>query len=389
MKKILIFSNESGGGHKQTAQVLSQFLQKENRVIKIISTFQELFSDLDHGARFFGISGEDTYNQFLLQKEAPSFFYKCFFFTIYYSFIVPYRKLFIKRFTAFFEQEKPDLIISVIPIINREIAAAINNHSPFLIIQTDLFEYQEKSWLWRKLVPCGAWFVRDKNAYQVSGTHKGYQQALTYNSDPHKVQQLSGTVISPRFLQTKTLDVSTERKQLGLNSEQPVGLFLYGGHPPQRVFKLAKQLDKLNVTAQFFFICGKNETLRKRLENLPTRYSKIIMGYSQEIPYYMQVADFLIGKPGPGTIMESIALNLPLLLDVSHVMPHEANNAPWVEQQNLGMSFKTPQQLMHCIEQLSNPSCSIIQQHQVFKNRAVFEVAKLVEQLLSDSTFRS
>ena len=109
------------------------------------------------------------------------------------------------------------------------------------------------------------------------------------------------------------------------------------------------QLDKLNVDAQFVFICGNNKALQEALEKLPTSYRKIVIGYSREIPYYMKIVDFLVGKSGPGTIMESIALGLPLLLDVSHVMPHESRNAPWVEERNLGMSFKTAGELADCI----------------------------------------
>lgn len=384
MKKILILSNESGGGHKQTARVLSQFLQKEEYVIKTVSVFKELFIDLDYGAIFFNISGEDIYNKLLLQQEAPHLFYKFFFFSVYYSFVVSNRKRIINRFKTFFEQEQPDLIISVIPVLNREITTAINPNTPFLIIQTDLFEYEEQSWFWRKLVPCGAWFVKDTHAYQLSGTDKGYQQALAYNADKNKVRQITGTVIDPRFLQTNTLNVAVERHKLGFKLDKLVGLFLYGGHPPERVFKLAKQLDKLNVTAQFIFICGRNESLKKRLEKLPTCYEKVVLGYSKEVPYYMQIADFLVGKPGPGTIMEGIALGLPVLLDTSHVMPHEEDNALWVAQHNWGLPFNTAQQLQACIQNFNESDSRPTNNRTRFDNRAVYEVAGLVEQILLD-----
>lgn len=383
MAKILILSNESGNGHKQTAHVLANALQQDARTIRIVNTFQELFIDLDHSARWFGISGEDIYNKFILQNEASQFFYKFFFFFIYYSFVVPYQNTFIQRFSKFFEQEKPDLIISVIPILNREIAAAINQRYPFLIVQTDLFEYQEQSPFWRWSVPCGAWFVADKTTHIATGTQKGYQQALRYQPDKNKVIQLSGTVIDPNFLHQVNLDITLEKEKLGLNRDKPVGLFLYGGHPPDRIYKLAKQLNQLDVIAQFIFICGKNDRLRNYLEDLITRYQKIVLGYSNEIPYYMRVSDFLIGKAGPGSIMESIALGLPVLLDVSHVMPHEEHNASWVEQQNFGMSFKTSKQLHGCIQHLGESNHIKHKSRKIFKNNAIFEVTEWVEQILS------
>lgn len=382
MTTILILSNESGGGHKQTARVLSQALQRDDRAIRIVSTFQELFADLDHSAKFLGISGEEIYNKWILQNEGSQFFYKFFFFCIYYSFFVLYRKTLIKILTAFFEREKPDLVISVIPILNREIAAAINQYCPFLIVQTDLFEYEEQSPFWRWLVPCGAWFVADKTTYMASGTEKGYRQALNYKPNANRVVKLSGTVIDPRFLRHEPLDVETERSKLGLEPNMPLGLFLYGGYPPGRILKLAKQLDKFDIAAQFIFICGKNEQLYNQLKNLATRYKKIVLGYNKAVPYYMRIADFVVGKAGPGTIMESTALGLPLLLDVSHIMPHEENNAAWVLQKNLGMTFKTPRQLHACIQRLGQVDFEISKQ--LFKNRAVFEVAELVEKILAD-----
>ncbi len=382
MKKILILSNESGGGHKQTAHVLSQALQQDNRQIKTVSLFQELLLDLDYSAKFIGVSGEDIYNKFILQNEASHFFYKFFFFSVYYSFVVPHRKHFAQRFADFFEREKPDLVISVIPILNREIAHAIHQRCPFLIIQTDLFEYEEQSWFWRWLVPCGAWFITDKTTYMASGTEKGYQQALRYQPDKSKVISLSGAVIDPRFLQHEALDIDAERKKLGLKPGIPIGLCLYGGHPPKRVLKLAKQLNKLKIGVQLIFICGRNEGLQKHLNSLSTRYEKIVMGYSKEVPYYMQIADFLVGKPGPGTIMESIALGLPVLLDSSHVMPHEVDNASWVEEQHQGLQFKTAQQLHACIQSLNEPNGLMAKKPSPFENRAVFEIGELVEQIL-------
>lgn len=382
MNKIIILCNESGSGHKQTAKALAKVLQRENRSIRILSTFNELFIDLDVGQKWFGCSGESIYNTVILKKEASPLLYRCFFGTIHYLYRVPRQKELIKRLKHFFEQEKPDLIISVIPIINHEIVTALEAQCPCVIIQTDLFEYEEQSWFWSKFLPKEVWFVKNSHPYMLSGTEKGYQQALTYHADKHKVRQLSGTVIDPHFLQPKQLDVMAERQQLGLSLDKPVGMFLYGGYPPDRVLTLAKALDKLDIGVQLMFICGNNKKLQDQLISLDTSYQKVVIGYCSEIPYYMSVADFLVGKPGPGTIMESIALGLPLLLDTSHVMPHESNNAPWVEQQSLGVSFKTAKELSDCMQSFIAGNKSTTQNQSAFTNKAVFEVSDLVDEIL-------
>jgi 1,2-diacylglycerol 3-beta-galactosyltransferase len=382
MNKIIILSNESGSGHKQTAKVLTNSLRREDRSIRTLSTFNELFIDLDVGHKWFGCSGESLYNTVILKKEASPLLYRSFFGMINYLYRIPQQKKLITRLKHFFEQEKPDLIISVIPIINHEIVTALEAQCPCIIIQTDLFEYEEESWFWSKCLPKGVWFVNDSHPYMLSGTEKGYQQALSYHADKHKVRQLSGTVIDPHFLQSKQLDVIAERQQLGFSSDKPVGMFLYGGYPPERVLKLAKELDKLTIDTQLIFICGNNKKLQDKLNQLNTRYKKLVIGYSSEVPYYMSISDFLVGKSGPGTIMESIALGLPLFLDTSHVMPHESHNAPWVEQQNLGIPFKTAKELSTCINGVTIANKSTTHHQPSFKNKAVFEVSDLVDEIL-------
>lgn len=382
MKKIIILSNESGGGHKQTANVLANALQKEDRRIRIVSTFSELFIDLDIGERLFGCSGEWVYNTVILKKEASSLVYRIFFLMINYLYRIPNQKRLIKRLKLFFDQEKPDLVISVIPIINHEIVTAVGTQCPCIIIQTDLFEYEEKSWFWSKVSPNEVWFVQNAHPYMLSGTEKGYLQALKYHADKDKVRLLSGTVIDPRFLHAKQVDVMAERQTLGFSSNKPVGLFLYGGYPPERVLKLAKELDKLDINAQLIFICGNNKKLLEQLNKLSTNYMKMVIGYSKDIPYFMSISDFLVGKSGPGTIMESLALGLPSFLDTSHVMPHESNNALWAEQQNLCKSFKTAQELRNCINTFKNIDSSERANQPSFKNRAVYEVSDLVDEIL-------
>ena len=381
-KKILIMSNESGSGHKQTARVLAQALQRENRNTRVLSTFNELFIDLDVGEKWFGFSGEAIYNTVILKKEASPLLYRFFFGMIHYLYRVPRQKELTRRLSTFFKQEKPDLVISVIPIINQEIVKAIEEQCPCVIVQTDLFEHEEQSWLWRKLLPEGVWFVNDSHPFQLSGTERGYSQARNYHPCRHKVRQISGTVIDPLFLEDKQIDVAAERAKLGMSMDQPLGMFLYGGYPPERVLKLARQLDKLNVNAQFIFICGNNTSLQEALEKLPTSYKKIVVGFSKEVPFYMKIVDFLVGKSGPGTIMESISLGLPLLLDVSHVMPHESRNAPWVEEQNLGMSFKTARELDDCIDKLKSTDLPIPKNKTMFKNTALSDVSALVDEII-------
>ena len=53
------------------------------------------------------------------------------------------------------------------------------------------------------------------------------------------------------------------------------------------------------TTGQLILICGKNAKLRDRLQAMPHRAPMFVEGFTKEVPRYMQLADYFIGKPGP------------------------------------------------------------------------------------------
>ena len=382
-KKILILSNNSGGGHRQTAQILAQALLNQGWEPEIISIYREIFPDY---FQIFGIEGEEIYNKLILAKETSHLVYRIFFISAYYLIIQPNREKFIKRLIDFWQQKQPALVISVIPLLNQVIARSLiesNKQTPFTIIQTDLFEFEARHFL----APAGTWFVSDDYTYIVVGTETAYQQVLSsYIPDKARVFRLSGNIIDPCFFKKPEFDRRAERKRLGLDPNQPVGLFLYGGFAPHRLLGLAKRLNQLENTAQFIFICGQNETLKRRLSSLHTRYKKVVVGYTPEVPYFMHLSDFLIGKSGPGTIMEGIAADLPLLIDTTHNgIMHELDNIKWIEQHGFGLPFSNPAQLLCRIQQLTSSEVYDLLKMNVsrYENRAVLEIPKTIETIMA------
>ena len=65
---------------------------------------------------------------------------------------------------------------------------------------------------------------------------------------------------------------------------------------------------------QLILICGRNDKLaakfRARKWNMPVH----VVGFTKEIHKLMRAADFLIGKPGPGSISEALAKRLPVIV---------------------------------------------------------------------------
>ncbi len=56
---------------------------------------------------------------------------------------------------------------------------------------------------------------------------------------------------------------------------------------------------RVTASAQFIFLCGKNRKLAERLRGLKTAFPKHIEEFTSEVPYFMHLSDFFVGKPGP------------------------------------------------------------------------------------------
>ena len=51
----------------------------------------------------------------------------------------------------------------------------------------------------------------------------------------------------------------------------------------------------------------------------------------------MQLADFFIGKPGPGSVSEALAMRLPVIVECNAwTLPQERYNAEWIVEKEVG-----------------------------------------------------
>ncbi len=111
-------------------------------------------------------------------------------------------------------------------------------------------------------------------------------------------------ILNPRFYEIPPLSTgerAAEQKALGFDAGKPVGLVMFGGEGSAVMLQIARALED----RQLILICGKNTKLRDRLKALPHRAPIFVEGFTKEVPRYMQLADYFIGKPGPGSVSEA------------------------------------------------------------------------------------
>jgi len=102
----------------------------------------------------------------------------------------------------------------------------------------------------------------------------------------------------------------------------------------------------------------------------------------------MSLSDFFIGKPGPGSISEAIAMKLPVIVQRNAwTLPQERYNADWVIEKEVGIVVDNFNKIRKAVSELLEPARFEKLQRNVaaIDNRAVFEIVDILERLLESS----
>ena len=95
---------------------------------------------------------------------------------------------------------------------------------------------------------------------------------------------------------------------------------------------------------------------RKRCVQEPSRIPIHVEGFTTNIPYFMALSDFFIGKPGPGSISEALSKRLPVIIDCNAwTLPQERYNAQWVREKKVGMVVQHHRQMAAAVAELLKP----------------------------------
>ena len=99
----------------------------------------------------------------------------------------------------------------------------------------------------------------------------------------------------------------------------------------------------------------------------------------------MALADFFIGKPGPGCISEALAMGLPVIVERNAwTLAHERYNADWIEEQGVGMVVHNFSQIAGAVRALLEPERYRQYRDRVsaVRNTAVYEIPDVLDTIL-------
>jgi 1,2-diacylglycerol 3-beta-galactosyltransferase len=102
----------------------------------------------------------------------------------------------------------------------------------------------------------------------------------------------------------------------------------------------------------------------------------------------MRLADFFIGKPGPGSVSEALAMKLPVIVECNAwTLPQERYNAVWIVEKEVGIVLKNFRRIDEAVAQLIQPATLARYRANAaaMHNRAVFEIPEMLEKILSET----
>jgi UDP-N-acetylglucosamine:LPS N-acetylglucosamine transferase len=97
----------------------------------------------------------------------------------------------------------------------------------------------------------------------------------------------------------------------------------------------------------------------------------------------MALADFFIGKPGPGSISEALQFHLPVIVECnSKTLPQERYNAEWVTEKGYGIVVPSFRKIAPAVQRLLERATFSEFRLKVneYSNRALFEVPVILEE---------
>lgn len=366
---------DAGGGHRAAATALQGAVEQMKLPWNVsLLNLQEVLENIDIFKKYTGVRAQDIYNHMLRRGwtyGSPQML------PIMHGLIRLYHREQVKYLRRFYKGRRPRLVVSLIPNFNRALFQALRAEHPgvpYVTILTDLADYPPHFWM-------------EKQAQSfICGTPRAYQQALKLGIPQQNVALVSGMILRPKFYDPITADRREERRKLGLDPDLPTGILLFGGHGSVTMQRIIKRIEtEVTRPVQLIALCGKNQRLVMRLKSKAWSIPLHAEGFTQEVPYFMNLADFFIGKPGPGSISEALAMDLPVIVERNwRTMPQERYNTKWVAENGYGMVLKSFSKVAEAVEELLEPGTFEAYRARVaaYENRAVFEIPLLLDRLM-------
>jgi len=370
IKTIDIWYFNAGGGHRAAVTALDEVIRTQQRPWRVRSfNIMEVLDPQGWYKRVTGTQPEDYYNMRLrtgftlgLAQELKMF----------QAAVRVFHPAIVNILQQHYLGAEPDLVVSVIPNLNRPMCEALATLPgvPYVTVMTDIADF-----------PPDFWVVPDQSQHVVCGSDEAMRQARQLGCPESRLHRMSGMILRPDFHRPLQFDRFEARRALGLDPLRPTGVVLFGGHGSRVMSAIAQELEDV----QLILLCGHNAPLARKLRKMKASAPRAVVEFTPEVRRYMQLGDFFIGKPGPGSLSEAVQAGLPIVtVRNAWTMPQERYNTEWVRVNGLGIVGTS-------MRKLKAPVHELLKRLDEFRenvarmppNRAVFEVPDILERILT------
>ena len=402
-KTIEIFYFDAGGGHRNAMHALSRLIAAQhpqwhvvpvdlqlllepidpvNRLTRrLTGSLQRLLVPVAPNFQMATWQAQDIYNTALKSGTTRGL-----------GAILPILQGFVRRYSQEIEQilvdrwrdpriARPDLVLSVIPNFNRVIFCALRAFAadiPYTTVITDMVDYPPHFWM------------EDQDQFIICGTPKAAKQAhATGYYAEKKIFEVSGMILKESFYRPPGTDGPT-LAGLGLAPGKPTALIMFGGNGSFRATQtILGQFEKAQLDVQAIVMCGNNKTLLASLKN---RRGCHAIGFVDNVADYMRIADFFIGKPGPGSLSEAIHMGCPVIVERNaSTLPQERANVEWVRDNGLGIVVRSFRKDIatageRMLRDLDRYKANI--EANIPDNRAVYEITDILARIANEGANR-
>jgi 1,2-diacylglycerol 3-beta-galactosyltransferase len=315
--KILVLFSDTGGGHRSAAQAVIEALEDKHAgafALDMVDVFRayapppfnrapELYPAMVRIPNLWGLG----YRMVDGRRRAV------FMMDTLWPWIRPAAKQLVREHPA-------DLVLCVHPLFNAPVLRALGKHRPpFITVVTDL------------VTAPNYWFHRREDVCVVP-TEEVRRSAL-HNGLHSEQVMLLGLPISKKFMNAG--DKQTLRKKFGWPSDRTVVMMVGGGEGMGPMFDTARAIQYTSPECALVIIAGRNDKLRQRMEQAEWNVPAFIYGFVNNMPDFMNAADILVTKAGPGTISEALACGLPMIL-YGRIPGQEDGNVRYVVEEGAG-----------------------------------------------------
>ncbi|MBZ5724452.1 MAG: galactosyldiacylglycerol synthase [Acidobacteriia bacterium] len=376
--KVTLIYIDSGGGHRAAAASLSEAMRQQQRPWDVeMVCIQDLLDSIDFIRKLTGIRFQDVYNIMLRRGWTLG---TAQLIPMMHGLIRASHGAQVKVLEQYWKGHRTGLAVSLIPHYNRALKEALDRAwpgTPYVTLLTDIADYPPHFWI----EPMDQWVI--------CGSPRAAGQARRIGLPESRILQSSGMILNPKFYAPLPIDRAAERMRRGLRPDVPVGLVLFGGEGSTEMVRIARALQAEAGGVQLILVCGKNEAVAAELRSMDGRMPMLVEGYTHDIPLYMEMSDFFIGKPGPGSISEALAKRLPVIVQRnSWTMVQELYNTEWIEQLGAGIVIGDfSRDIAGAIRTLLAPAnyAKYRERAAATQNVAVFEIPAMLRQILAEA----